>query len=329
MIKPILIALILILSFKVQAQLPEESKSTSGSLEFEPTDGDPTAEEPPPPIDDELEPAEEEPAKKSYAEDNKPLPPEQRASSESGQPIFDWSKHRGEREVPHPFAEKGLLRIRKDGTYIYKTEESKQTNAFSFAVGMYEPEMLSNPDAQGPTAEFNNNYDQTNSPMIMAHYEWQFMKSPVGKFGLRFGSGLYVAQGNGHFKSGGVNDGLTPQEIFTFIAMPNSVGLVYRMHFWDKQLLVPYGEGGAIAWSFAEMRDDNKNPKFGGAAGAYAAAGLAINLTYFDKFSAISLDREYGINRVYLTAEYRPIFPLSERYDFTGNMIDAGFLMEF
>lgn len=336
MIKPILISLILIASFQVRAQLPEEAPATSGkidlepadSADFEPTDGvDPTAEEPPPPPEeDHLEPAKEEP-KKAYSDESKKLVPwEQRPNSASGEPIFDWSKHRGEKEVAHPFAEKGLIRIKKDGTYIYKTEESKQTNAFSFGVGMFDPENLANPDADGPQAEFKNNYDQTNSPTIMAHYEWQFMRSPVGKMGMRFGSGLYVAQGNGHFKS---SNGLTPKEIFTFAAMPNSVGLVYRMQFWDKQLLVPYAEGGGIAWTFAELRDDNKKPKFGGAGAAYAAFGAALNLTYFDKFAAIQLDREYGINRVYLTAEYRPIFALSDRYDFSGNMIDAGFLMEY
>lgn len=327
-------------SFQVRAQLPEEAPSTSGKIElepadpsaFEPNDGelDPMAEEPAPPTPEEedLKPA-EEPEKKTYADDYKPLPPEQRPSSESGEPIFDWSKHRGEKQVPHPFAEKGLIRIRKDGTYIYKTEESKQSNAFSFGVGMYNPENLSNPDASGPQADFSNNYDQTNSPAIMAHYEWQFMKSPVGKMGLRLGTGLYVAQGNGHFKTGGANDGKTPREIFTFIAVPNTAGVVYRFQFWDKQLFVPYAEGGGIAWAFGELRDDNKNPKFGGAFGAYAAGGIALNLTYFDKFAAIQLDREYGINRVYLTAEYRPIFALSDRYDFSANMIDAGFLMEY
>jgi hypothetical protein len=311
LIKPILLALTLVSAFQVRADLPPEASSTSEQVDLEPAEPPPSEEMPP------------------IADDTAPLPPENRPSSSSGEPIFDWSKHRGEREVAHPFAEKGLIRIKKDGTYIYKTEESKQKDAFSFAFGLFDPSNLSNPDAQGPTAEFKNNYDQTNSPAIMATYEWQFMKSPVGKMGLRVGSGLYVAQGNGHFKSTGPNSALTPREIFTFLAMPNNVGVVYRMQFWDRQLFVPYGEGGGIAWTFAELRDDNKNPKFGGALGAYFAAGLAVNLTYFDKVAALQLDREYGINRVYLTAEYRPIISLSEKYDFSSDMIDAGFLMEF
>jgi hypothetical protein len=315
LIKPILLALILISAFQVRADFPPEASSTSEQVDLEPAEPPPSEEVPPL----------EDPA----ADEAAPLPPENRPSSSSGEPIFDWSKHRGEKEVAHPFAEKGLIRIKKDGTYIYKTEESKQKDAFSFTFGLFDPSHLSNPDAQGPTAEFKNNYDQTNSPAIMASYEWQFMKSPVGKMGLRAGSGLYVAQGNGHFKSTGPNSALTPREIFTFLAMPNTVGVVYRMQFWDRQLFVPYGEGGGIAWTFAELRDDNKNPKFGGALGAYFAAGLAVNLTYFDKTAALQLDREYGINRVYLTAEYRPIISLSDKYDFSSDMIDAGFLMEF
>jgi hypothetical protein len=45
--------------------------------------------------------------------------------------------------------------------------------------------------------------------------------------------------------------------------------------------------------------------------------------------SAIQLDREYGINRVYLTAEFRGIVSITQNYDFTSNLINGGLLMEF
>ncbi len=286
-------------------------------------------------IEDEDEEDEEEPLP-AQAEELKPAPkaevtPETppRPSSASGKKIFDWSKHQGQREVPHPFAEKGLTRITKEGEYLYKVDESNQHRAAAFRIGIFNPTNLENPDQAGQVgATFEENYDQTNNPAIMFDYEWQLWRTAIGKWSLKAGTGIYVAQGNGHFVSQ-VNQGLTPREIFTFWAMPNSVGGVYRAQFFDKQLFVPYGEGGAIAFAFGEFRDDDKPPKWGGAFAAYFAGGLAFNLSYFDALARAQLDREYGINRVYLTAEYRQIISITQTYDFTSSLINGGFLMEF
>lgn len=252
-----------------------------------------------------------------------------RPSSASGEKIFDWDKYKGAKEVPHPFAEKGLIRITKDRTYIYKVDPSEQHRAAGFRVGAFNPTRLENPERVGQTgATFDQNYDSKSNPALMFDYEWQLWKSPIGKFGLRAGSGVFIAQGNGHFVSS-VNQDKTPLEIFTFWAMPNALGAVYRMQFWDKQLFVPYGEGGGLAIAFGEFRDDDKPPKWGGALASYFAAGLAVDLTYFDAMSTIQLDREYGINRVYLTVEYRGIVAITQKYDFTSDLINGGLLMEF
>lgn len=249
-------------------------------------------------------------------------------SASPSEPLFDWSKHKGETEVDHPLAEKGLIRISKDKTYFYKVEKSEQKTAVSLKVGYFDPQNLENPETAGqPGATFGENYDSTSNPTLLVDYEWQLWRSPVGKWGIKIGSGLFFAQGNGHFVDTGL--GLTPKEVLTFVAFPNSVGAVYRGNVWDKQLLVPYAEGGAIGWTFAEFRDDNKGPKFGVSPAAYFAFGAAFNLTYFDTVSMIQLDREYGINSVYLTGEFRNVIGLSNRFDFSSNLINGGLLMEF
>ena len=249
-------------------------------------------------------------------------------SSGQGTPLFDWSKHRGEKEVQHPFAEKGLIRISKDRTYFYKVEESPQTRAMTFRAGIFNPSALSNPDEKGqPGSTFHDNYAASTSPALMLDYEWQRWRTDLGKIGLRAGSGLFLAQGNGHFV-GGVNAGLTPKEVFTFVTIPINLGLIYRMNFGRRQLFVPYVEGGGTIFSFTEMRDDSKPPKFGAAPGAYAAAGMAFNMTYFDALSRIQLDREYWISAIYLKAEYRQLIAFS-RYDFTSPLVNGGFCMEF
>ncbi len=263
------------------------------------------------------------------AAEGEDAPAEQRPSAAAGEKVFDWSKHQGQRQVPHPFAEKGLLRIDKNRDYFYKVDETGQNRAASFRVGSYYPDQLENPEQSGSAgASFDDNYDQTDNPALMFDYEWQLWRSPIGKWGIRAGTGAYIAQGNGHFVSQ-ANSGLTPRELFTFWAMPNALGAVYRMQFWDRQLLVPYAEGGGIGFLFGEFRDDDKGPKFGAAPAGYFAAGLAFNLTYFDAFSRVQLDREYGINSVCLTAEFRAIVAFSDKYDFTANLMNGGFLMEF
>jgi hypothetical protein len=248
--------------------------------------------------------------------------------SSKSEKIFDWSKHQGETEVKHPFAEKGLQRITKDRTYFYKVGESDQKSAVSVHAGMFDPTELSNPDTpDSPYASFEANYDQSSNPAILFEYEWQLWRTPIGKFGVRLGSGIFVAQGHGHF----VHDynEVEPRETFTFMMFPNTVGAVYRFHMFHKQLFVPYVEGGGVAFAFTELRDDDKGPKFGGALGAYGAGGVGINLTYFDYMSRTQLDREYGINACYLTLEYRRFQAVTTRYDFTSDYLNGGFLMEY
>jgi hypothetical protein len=342
-VRKLLIVTLLILSVPAlaatsKAKLPKPRKvaqasSTKVESEFEPKDYDEEIEaddEEEQVIDDEPDEAELTPATPPPTK-NVDVTPEQpaRPSSASGQKIFDWSKHQDKREVPHPFAEKGLTRITKEGDYLYKVDESNQRRASAFKIGIFNPTNLENPDQAGQVgATFEENYDQTNNPAIMFDYEWQLWRMKIGKLGVKAGTGLYVAQGNGHFVST-TNQGLVPREIFTFWAMPNSIGAVYRMQFTDKQLLVPYGEGGGIVFAFGEFRDDDKPPKWGGALAAYFAGGLAFNLSYFDALSRAQLDREYGINRVYLTAEFRQIIAITQTYDFTSDLVNAGFLMEF
>jgi hypothetical protein len=250
---------------------------------------------------------------------------EERPSSTPGEKIFDWSKHQGETEVAHPFAEKGLIRIDKDRVYHYRVEEVDSNRAADFHAGPFNPTELANPNDDGPYATYADNYNG-GAPAIFVNYEWQFAHSPLGKMGFRAGGGLFFSQGNGHFVH--LND-LKPLEVFSFFAFPINAGLVYRFQFWHRQLVVPYAEGGGTLWAFGETRDDGKRPKFGGSLGAYAAAGAAFNLTYFNALSRIALDREYGIHAVYLLAEFRRTQGLSPHYDFSANFINGGLLMEF
>ena len=247
-----------------------------------------------------------------------------KASSSSGEKIFDWSKQPSNaKQVPHPFAEKGLVRITKDRTYIYLVKNEDHHRAGAFRVGLYDPAELANPDTG---ATFAENYDQRGTPFLMFDYEWRWSTTPLGRINLQVGSGVYVAQGHGHFVGDPTK---TPLEVLTFALIPANFGVVYRMSWSDHQLLMPYGGGGGTLFGFTELRDDDKGAKFGGSLGAYVFAGVGLNLTYFDALSRIQMEREYGISSVHPTAEFRELISINKDYDFTSDLLNAGFFMEF
>ena len=227
------------------------------------------------------------------------------------------------RFIDHPNAAKGLIKITRDKTYIYKTEKSDQTKAASLRFGPFDPIELKNTDTD---TSFNDNYDDTLNPMVLFDYEWQLWRSPIGKWGLNAGTGFYIANGNGRFANPA--ETRKPKEAFTFITLPFTGGATYRMQLWDKQPLIPYASGGGIIFTFTEIRDDGKSPKFGGALAAYAAAGIGINMSHLDTRSMLDLDREYGINGIFLTLEFRKIIGFTN-YDFTSDVINGGMTFEF
>lgn len=249
-------------------------------------------------------------------ESKEPLPRIQIKREKSEQPIDEEPRF-----IEHPNASKGLIKITRDRTYIYKVEKSPQTRASSVRFGFVEFNDLENPESG---ATFFQNYDQTESPYIVVDYEWQVWQSLIGKWGLTAGVGAYFATGHGRFET----QTLEPRENFTFITIPFTGGAVYRMHLWEKQPLIPYGSGGIAAFSFSEIRDDDKGPKFGGALAGYFAVGGAFNMNFLDTWSMLEMDRDYGINSVYLVAEYRRYIGLTD-YDFTSDFLNAGFLLEF
>lgn len=146
------------------------------------------------------------------------------------------------------------------------------------------------------------------------------------RFGLKIGSGLFFANGNGRFA-----DGSAALEGYTLMMFPNTISGILYLQFWDRQPLIPYAEGGADINLFNEMRDDNKPPlgRFGGSLEAHVAAGVMVPLSLFDRKAMIRMDQEYGINNVYISAEYRIIQHIAGRFDFSSQFFNGGVVVEF
>ena len=223
--------------------------------------------------------------------------------------------------IDHPWSEKGLIKIEKSGAYLYKTSSSPIDAAFSLRAGTFDPVNLENPDAD---VTFGEIYSPTSGPMLLLDYELRFLRS-FGKMGLKLGGGLFLTSGRGVFEE---DPTIQAIERYTFVTVPLTAGLIYRAQYFDKQPLVLYAEGGVLAVPLIELRDDGADPKFGGTYGLYFAGGVQFDMALLGSEDIMNLDREYGINKMWLQVEFRSQINLGA-YDFSGNLINAGFLFEY
>jgi hypothetical protein len=236
-----------------------------------------------------------------------------------------------DRDLPTFSGRTGVERpveIKRSGEFNYKTLASREKASASFRLGFMSPPKIVNNGIR-----YVDVYGSTEVPTILGDYEWRLF-SNVGRFGIKFGSGIMSSSGSGRFKNpppAGAPARITDvaEEKFTFITFPNQLTASYKFQYTSKQLFVPYVEGGAGYFTFIEIRDDDKPPKFGGAAVTSAAGGLNFLLDWLDPKAVRQLDLEYGINHVYLSLEYRLIVGLNPKYDFSSNSISAGISMDF
>ncbi len=249
-------------------------------------------------------------------------------------PIIKKNKKRIDRQarpesryVEHPNADKGLIKIDKEKVYYYKVPTSEQKNAGNFKIAIYSPSNLENPEDPS-LLSYDSIYDEGESPLLLYEHEWQIWQK-FGKFGLTAGGGFFFAEGKGQFANGSSE---RPKESFMLFVFPIHVGAIYRMQFTDGQRFVPYGGGGVGGMAFAERRDDDLNPslgaRFGFSPNALAYGGVAVQLGSGSR-SFLDLDREYGINKFWLTAEYRTYIHFGGDYDFSGDAFNGGFTAEF
>ncbi|RYZ76412.1 MAG: hypothetical protein EOP05_05110 [Proteobacteria bacterium] len=217
-----------------------------------------------------------------------------------------------------------------NGEFNYVTEASPRNAAFSFRVGMFQPPEIINGSTEPSATDFATIYTKDQLPVIFGDYE-KILTTKVGRLGLKFGSGIFLAQGKGVFKTvdpGRRQDDM-PEEQYTFFMLPNQLTAVYRFQYSDTQPIVPFVEGGGGFFTFMEIRDDDSSPRFGGAGVLAGAGGLNFLMDWIDPKAIRRLDNEYGINHVWLTTEFRYVKGLNKKYDFTSAVANVGVMMEF
>jgi hypothetical protein len=240
---------------------------------------------------------------------------------------FFYDRHEPGTEAPStadPSTERPV-EITSRGEFGYSTESTGKDRSASLRVGAFNPPNISNPE--NPDITFSSMYGDAPQFGLIGDYEMR-LTSFFGRLGVKLVSGLFVASGNGRFRTARA-DGLDAEEKFTFLLFPNQLTATYKFQYAERQVLVPFVEGGAGYFTFAEIRDDQKGPRFGGAAVTVAAGGLNLLLDYFDRAAIRQLDAYYGINHVWLTAEARAIVGLNGNFDFTSIVFSSGVVLEF
>lgn len=233
-----------------------------------------------------------------------------------------------ETPTPPPHADgSGPDEVLPSGEYRYHGQIGKTTRSSSFRFGAMSAPDLTNNDTG---ATFSQIYTANNLFIFFLDYEWKLTQR-AGHLGLKFTSGFFSAQGKGTFLTQNPNRRPydTPIEQFSLLAFPNQFTLIDSFQFSDEQSFVPFIEGGAGYFTMAELRNDGKAPKFGGAAVAVGAVGVKIFLDNIDRRQMRLLSDDYGINHVWLAIEYRRFQGLNSTFDFTSNVVDAGFVLDF
>lgn len=242
---------------------------------------------------------------------------------DSEQKVMRKSARGGVHFIHHPQAAKGLLRIEKDGTYVYRTTETRGfSSTGSFHVGVMDSPRIT---ATNGITTFKKMYTNGPVPVLGFDFEWKALKL-LGPIRAQAGFGLIMATGNGRFIQDTVN---IPKEEYTFLALPLTAGLLYRLQWKDYQTVAPFFTGGGIYYPVVEFRDDGATPNAVGTPGVYGSGGLLLNVGALDNETRFTLNTEYGIKNLWVALEYRQIQTFSEDLDFSSGLINLGITVDY
>jgi hypothetical protein len=226
-------------------------------------------------------------------------------------------------------------KINDDGDYIYKPQSSADAlyykvdslppikGAFYLRFGTIGPYDITG--TSGTT--FQQMYSKNSSFVVVAEYE-RYLGNLLGKWTMKFGTGLTSEEGNGRFVSPS-NAGEVPDEKFNFVIFPNTALLNYKLKFSDTQIFTPYVEGGAGYFTFIEHRSDGEKTRFGGAGVLAASAGLLVSMNLLDRNAASIMYEDYGVNHLWFDLQFRRYQGIDDKKDFSSNMITGGFGFAF
>ena len=228
----------------------------------------------------------------------------------------------------------GLVKIDKDGVYIYKPEPQNVKQASHVRLGMVsnpdvESEVCDENDQNCQTITFDDIYSGASGMGFEYVYENFFFTDNgvnFGKLGLQLGISISYAQGQGRLVS---NLNTESVESYSFLTVPLFAGGIYRFEYRDRQILVPYFGGGGVYTVLAEKREDKSDVKGIGAPGFYAFGGGLLNLSAIDRDLGAEFSTEYDIKNLWLSVEYKFLSVSSEAFSLENGYVQAGMGFDF
>lgn len=225
----------------------------------------------------------------------------------------------------------GLIRIDKNGNYIYKQAPQRVSQSSHMKVGY-----VSNPDISADICQYNNLnncqtvsyddiYQDATGVGLEYLYEYFFVKTK-GKLGGQIGLSVQYASGHGRLAS---NPSVQSVEKFSFMTVPLYGGLVYRFEYKDRQMFVPYVSGGGTYLVLAEKREDKSDVNAIGAPGFYGAGGIMLNLSAVDRDMGADFETEYNIQNLWLTGEFKFVSVSSEAFLLENGFAQVGLGFDF
>lgn len=239
-----------------------------------------------------------------------------------------------EKKVQHQGAADGLVKIDKDGVYIYKPEPQNVQHASHVRIGM-----VSTPDVESEICDDNEqncqviSFDDIYSGASGVGFEYVYENflftdsgTNFGKLGYQLGLSLSYAQGNGRLVSDLNTESV---ESFSFLTVPLFAGGIYRFEYRDRQIFVPYFGGGGVYAVLAEKREDKSQINGIGAPGFYGFGGALLNLSALDRDLGSEFATEYDIKNLWLSAEFKFISVSSEAFSLENGYVQGGMGFDF
>lgn len=221
----------------------------------------------------------------------------------------------------------GLVRIDKDGAYIYEDTRLVKNQASHLHIGTAnQPELTI--DINGFVYNFDDFYETTSALSIGYDYEYFFTESN-GKWGAQVGVSVQYSSGHGRLVQNPPAESTPSVEKFVFATIPVFLGGIYRFEYSNRQWLAPYVAGGAALVGLAEKREDSKSINTTGGIGFYGTAGALLNVSIFDRETSLTLDSEYGIGNLWINLEYKYIKVAAETFDYNNGYVQGGVSFDF
>jgi len=191
-----------------------------------------------------------------------------------------------------------------------KFYESPQNFSFEMRVGLYKPQVDSDPNLHGATpyeTVFGNGFKLD----VGAEFDWQAIRIPhFGTFGPGVGVGFVNASAAALYQQEHDGTNISGENTSLWIFPMYAVAVLRADALWREAgiPLEPYVKAG-LAMGLWRASNTLGTSTYQGVAGegyslgTFVAVGLGLNLNVFDRYAAQNFDDAMGINATYLFAE--------------------------